>query len=190
MAIFCGPGSYQLPVQSSHTLLYPYVMKFAAQESETKPLLSKDNPTPTFSPTPRLTCALYSDEPWGLRPNAAASEKQIKCCSNTTAIAANLAPEPSERSSNQRAVRRKDRPPRTVTAWFMITTINRHSLKSPALFLCSAANTVGTCIIYRKCTSAAFTAGFVRELNAGAFLKPCDQWGHTDTNDVPLLFVN
>lgn len=50
-------GSYQLPVPSSHTLPQPYVMKFAAQESQTKPLLSKNSPSPTFSPGPCLTCA-------------------------------------------------------------------------------------------------------------------------------------
>lgn len=109
----------------------PYVMKFSAQESQTKPLLSKDDPTPpAFPPTPRLTCALYSDKPWGLRPNAAASEKKKKevgkRCSDTTAVAVNLAPEQLKSSQEKRCR------PGLQLPWFMIKTLNRHGLRSPA----------------------------------------------------------
>lgn len=57
---FVATGSYQLPVQSSHSLRRPYVMKFSAQESQTKALLSKDDPTPSFSTdTASDVCALF-----------------------------------------------------------------------------------------------------------------------------------
>lgn len=49
--------SFVSQVHTSCSSLHPYVMKFVDRESQTKPLLSKNNPTPTFTPGPCPTCA-------------------------------------------------------------------------------------------------------------------------------------
>lgn len=64
LVIFVRPGnlcikrpSFVSQVHTSCSSLHPYVMKFVDRESQTKTLLSKTNPTPTFTPGPCLTCA-------------------------------------------------------------------------------------------------------------------------------------
>lgn len=156
---FVAPGSYQLPVQSSHSLLRPYVMKFSAQESQTKPLLSKHDPTPSFSTdTASDVCALFR-QALGIETKCSCFRKKKKKtqvgkrCSSTTAVAVNLAPEQPQ--SNRYAVQDSN---------CLIHDKNakqtRAQIASPT-FLRSAANTLPTCIICAKCNSAAFTAGFV-----------------------------
>lgn len=75
--LLCPSTKSQLSLNSSSTLLHPYVMKFAAQESRLRQscFCRRENPNPHVSTTNITSGATAStDKPPRSRPNAAAAE--------------------------------------------------------------------------------------------------------------------
>lgn len=75
----CRSSISQLSPNSS-TLLHPYVMKFAAQESHLRQscFCRRENPNPHYPTTTSCLGRLPPDKPPGFRPNAAATEIRHK----------------------------------------------------------------------------------------------------------------
>lgn len=77
--LLCPSTKSHLSFNSSSTLLHPYVMKFAAQESLLRQscFCRSENPNPHVSTTNIMSGATAStDKPPGFRPNAAAAERK------------------------------------------------------------------------------------------------------------------
>lgn len=106
--------SFVSQVHTSCSILHSYVMKFVDRESQTKALLSKNNPTPTFTPGPCLTCA---------RRQALGIEAKFSCYRKTNMT--NVAPVTADmeaKIANAVPIKEKsgikDVPSRTSTACF------------------------------------------------------------------------